>query len=294
MKREFYTKTLVLLALVVGGILIANLAILGLAQWKGLSISSEEDFFALLSDPDNVPMVKGIIGLNHLMTFFISSVFYVMIFYRSTASHWLSLRHFDPVYLLLFPIALFSLYPAMGYAAQLVDKMPLPDYLKGLDESAFSSLSKLLRMESPADLVTNLILVGILPGIGEELLFRGIIQKEIHTMWQKTHMAIWVTAILFSLFHFQVAGFLPKLGIGVILGYAYYYSGSLILPMILHALNNSMATTSLYLAGGDMSVAEGLPAEEIPLMSVLFSTVIFAGVFYYIRSVYKNKILLQS
>lgn len=293
MKRGFYFKVLVLVALVVGGMLLANLAILAYAHLKGITISSEDDLFSLLAKPENVPAIKGIIGINHLLTFCVSSVAYVTMFYRNQALEWLQFRHFEPVYLLLFPLALFSLYPLMGYVAFWIDKMDLPAFFKDLDEDAFSALSKLLKMETPSDLAANLLLVGILPGIGEELLFRGIIQQEIQNRWLKPQMAIWVTAVLFSLFHFQVAGFIPKLGIGVILGYAFYYSGSLVLPIILHTLNNSLATVSLYAAGGDMT-AEEVSGDNIPLSGVILSTAVFAILMYRIRHIYLQKTTLQS
>ncbi|MBL0099594.1 MAG: CPBP family intramembrane metalloprotease [Saprospiraceae bacterium] len=151
-----------------------------------------------------------------------------------------------------------------------------------MDKDSMSALAGLLTMDHPSDLVVNILLLGVLPGIGEELLFRGVIQKEIIEKWQNPHTAIWITAIIFSLFHFQVTGFIPKMMIGAILGYAYYYSGSLILPMIIHALNNSFATVSLYLSGGKLDI-NTIETENIPLTGVVISTILFSYIWYTIR-----------
>lgn len=288
LRKEILTRLLALIALVVAGMLLSTLLIWVFARVRGISIDSEYDLMSLLGQTENASMVKVLIGFNHLMTFLVSSMAYVFIFYRHKMKEWLQLYHFNPLLLILFPLALFSLYPLMGYTAFFVNKLELPEFLQKMDQDAMTTLSRLLTMENLGDLAANLLLVGVLAGVGEELLFRGIIQKEIIKYWRKPHAAIWITSVLFGLFHFQVVGFLPKMGIGLVLGYAYHYSGSLILPMIIHILNNSLATVSLYLSGGKLSPEE-IPAENIPLAGVLVSTCIFTLLMVQIRKISQNK-----
>jgi uncharacterized protein len=257
--------------------------IAGIASLNDLNISSENEVFELLKDPLFAPVIKMIIGLNHFITFIVSPLLFLWIFYRNKVKDYLSLNHFQPAYILLFPLALFSLYPLMGYLSFFVDKIDFPDFLDKMDQESLAAMSSLLTMDTPADLIFNLILIGIIPGIGEELLFRGILQKEIFIRWNRPHLAIWITAVIFSAFHFQVTGFLPKMMIGVMLGYAYYYSGSLILPMVVHALNNSVATLAYFFSGRNVE-SESLPTENVPLSAVIFSTIIFGWLMYYIKS----------
>jgi len=283
LKYSFLTKFLALSVVVTAGILVGNLIIAGIALLFDVNIVSEKELFELLKDPEYAPFIKTIIGLNHLIIFIFSPLVFLWIFYKNKIKEYLSLQHFQPAYIMLFPLALFSLYPLMGYLSFFVAKFDFPDFLDQMDQESLVAMSNLLTMNTPTDLFVNLILIGIIPGIGEELLFRGIIQKEIFIRWQRPHLAIWVTAIIFSAFHFQVTGFLPKMMIGVILGYAYYYSGSLILPMIVHALNNSVATFGFYFSGGNTS-PESVPTENVPLSAVVFSTIIFGWLMYYIKS----------
>ena len=283
MKYSFLTKFLALSAVVTTGILVGNLIIAGIALLFDVNIVSEKEIFELLKDPGYVPYIKIFIGLNHFITFIISPLIFLWIFYRNKVKDYLSLNHFQPAYILLFPLALFSLYPLMGYVSFFVDKIDFPDFLDKMDKESLAAMSSLLTMDTPTDLIFNLILIGIIPGIGEELLFRGIIQKEIFTRWNRPHLAIWITAVIFSAFHFQVTGFLPKMMIGVILGYAYYYSGSLILPMVVHALNNSVATLAYFFSGGNVD-PESVPTENVPFSAVIFSTMIFGWLMYYIKS----------
>lgn len=278
--------------IIIGVLLLVNIIILSLTKYLGLDISSKDDFLDWMSADGQLGYLKGIIGANHLLTFVVGPLIFLSIFYKNRILEFLQLRHFDPQYILLFPLALFSLYPLMGYLTYYIALIDFPDYLSDLDTDATASLTRLLKMEGPFDLILNIILLGILPGVGEELLFRGIIQKEIHQKWNRPHLAIWVTAIIFSAFHFQVIGFLPKMMIGVVLGYAYFLSGSLILPMVIHALNNSFATVSYYFMGQN-AVAENTPEANLPLGMVLISTLVNAALFYQIYQISsfpKNKI----
>ena len=156
--------------------------------------------------------------------------------------------------------------------------------MENIDKDSINSMLQLLKMDSVSDLLINLIMVGLLPGIGEELLFRGIIQNELRKKLKNPHIAIWITAILFSAFHFQIAGFLPKMMIGLVLGYAYHLSGSLFLPMFIHALNNSFATVALFFAGGKLD-AEAIPKENIPIATVMLSTIICGLLMYQINTI---------
>lgn len=292
LNTNFTIKAITLTVIIISVLMLVNLLILGIASLNGVSIASESDLIKLLDNKENLGLVKTIVGTNHLLTFIVAPLIFLSIFYQKKIRRYLQLRHFQPIYLLLFPLALFMLYPLMGYLAFYIDKIDFPDFLSRMDADATESLTKLLKMDHPTDLLINLLLIAILPGIGEELLFRGIIQKEIYQKWNRPHLAIWVTAFIFAAFHFQVVGFLPKMMIGVVLGYAYYFSKSLILPMVIHAINNGFATVSYYFAGDTIS-AENIPDQNISLGSVIISTIIFAMTMYYIYHIYQLSNLVE-
>lgn len=280
---SFIVKILTLIVLVGGGMLLSHVLITGVAHIYGLHIETEKDLMALLTAPEHSVLIKCIIGINHVLIFIVCPMLFVYLFYRKSIGRYFVFRHFNAQYILLFPLALFSIYPLMAFLAFYVDQLDLPSFLDKMDQDSLSALSQLLKMDGPADLFLNLLIVGILPGIGEELLFRGVIQKELYQRWQNPHLAIVVTAIIFSAFHFQVTGFIPKMIIGLVLGYAYYFSRNLMLAMFIHILNNSTATISLYLAGGRID-PETIPAENVPISGVLLSTLVFGWLMYYIQS----------
>ena len=77
-----------------------------------------------------------------------------------------------------------------------------------------------------------------------------MIQRAIVTLPVNAHVAIWVTAIIFSAVHMQFFGFVPRMILGALFGYLAYWSGSLWLPIIAHAFNNMCAAAGMWVSGG--------------------------------------------
>jgi predicted HTH transcriptional regulator len=144
-----------------------------------------------------------------------------------------------------------------------------------------------LKMETPGELIGNLIMIGLLPAIGEELFFRGILQR-IFVDWSKSkHWGVWITAIIFSAVHMQFLGFVPRLLLGALLGYLYVWSGSLWLPIIAHFVNNAAAVILTYIYSNDIiSINPNnigtddeniLPVVISALLCVFLLTIIYRG-----------------
>ena len=70
------------------------------------------------------------------------------------------------------------------------------------------------------------------------------------------HLAVWIVAFVFSTLHFQFYGFVPRMLLGAIFGYAYLWSGSLWVPVIAHAYNNSSVVVMTWLQKAGMASAE--------------------------------------
>jgi hypothetical protein len=90
-------------------------------------------------------------------------------------------------------------------------------------------------------------MIGIIPAVGEELLFRGIIQRVLIQWTRNKHLGVWIAAILFSALHFQFYGFVPRALLGVMFGYMLIISGNLWLPVIAHFINNTVAVIAYYM-----------------------------------------------
>ena len=97
-----------------------------------------------------------------------------------------------------------------------------------------------LNMNTYWDLLFNIIVMAIIPAFGEELLFRGLLQKSLFKKIGEIHISIFITALLFSAIHFHLDGLLPRFFLGIILGYLFYWSQSLWIPIIAHFINNDI------------------------------------------------------
>lgn len=141
-------------------------------------------------------------------------------------------------------------------------EMNLPGFLNGLE-------TRMREMEDRAGMLTdtfldstsfvqfavNLIMIAIIPAIGEELLFRGIIQRIFCEWTGNNHAGIIIAAVVFSAFHLQFYGFMPRLAMGIFFGYLFLWSGSIWLPVLAHFVNNGLAVTIYFIYGKEF-VAE--------------------------------------
>ena len=137
--------------------------------------------------------------------------------------------------------------PLMTWVIELNDNVHLPESLAGLEASlraletsAAGAVETLMGPNTTGNLIINILIVGVLAGFSEELFFRGGLQRLLATTKMSGHVAIWLSAFIFSALHMQFFGFVPRMLLGAFFGYMLMWSGSLWLPIMLHALNNSL------------------------------------------------------
>ena len=151
----------------------------------------------------------------------------------------------------------------------------LEQWAEGLEESMKVLTEYLTEFESTGYFIMAIIVIAIIPALGEELLFRGFLQNILKRIFKNDHVAIWVAAILFSAIHFQFYGFIPRMLLGALFGYLYVWTGNLLIPIIAHFLNNSLSLIALYvyqkgLTDIDVESTEALPTVYIIIFSALF------------------------
>lgn len=171
-----------------------------------------------------------------------------------------------------------------------------PEFLKAfedwarLKEDELATVTKLFtNFHSPVEFIIALIVVGVLAGVCEEFLFRGILQNEFYKGTQNIHVAIWASAFLFSAIHVQFFGFVPRMLLGALFGYLYYWSGNLAVPMFAHFTNNSFSVVMIYLRQlGVIDIDIDAP-DAAPWPAAVFSAVLGAALLYYFKLFYDKK-----
>jgi len=162
----------------------------------------------------------------------------------------------------------------------------LEKILREMEDSLAETTEKLTTFNNFGTFLLAFVVIAILPGIGEELLFRGVLQNTLHRATRNKHIAIWVTAILFAAIHFQFYGLAPRTMLGVLFGYIYVWSGNLKLAMVAHITNNGLALCFAYYAQvTDMEFDIDNP-EGIDWYVSLIALVITCGLLYLFRNHY--------
>lgn len=255
-EKSFGVKLAVLIAILLGCTILGTVMLLGLAVLGGMDVESGFDIFGAIGDKGMKPFIKTGIGINHFVMFTVSSIAFAYFIKSKDWKSYFDWSGLDSDLLVKFILVLFLSYPLIGVSAMALEGIDLPEWMDSMDKESLDSLMAMLQMDGYFDLFINLIIIALLPAIGEELLFRGVIQKELSKVISNPHVAIILASIIFSGFHMQVQGFLPKLIIGLILGYAYYWTKSIWYPMAIHFVNNGLQTFILFFARDQLESAQ--------------------------------------
>ena len=162
----------------------------------------------------------------------------------------------------LVPLLMLCAVPGINMLADWNGRVELPSFLADLEETlkqkeeeAAMLTERLLHADHIGGLLANIVLIALLPAVGEELCFRGVMLNlclnggglSCATTKKRMHLSVWVTAALFSFIHFQFYGFVPRMLLGALFGYLVLWSGSLWTSVIAHFVNNAVATVAYYI-----------------------------------------------
>lgn len=193
----------------------------------------------------------------------------------------------------LMVVIMLAMMPFLSFSISLNKALVLPEFMQGLElwmkaseEQAQQLTTAFLNMNNFTDLLVMFTLVAIIPAIGEELLFRGVLQQLFIGWNKKPHFSIWLTAIVFSALHMQFYGFLPRMLLGVVFGYLFFWSKSLWLPILAHLFNNGLVVVLTYFYP-EKYLENDLLEEQSEAMSnswmVILSIAVTLGLMYWFK-----------
>lgn len=182
--------------------------------------------------------------------------------------------------LVVFWLMLFSL-PFIGKINELNQQMKLPtslksveDWMRQLEDVNALATEKLLSMKSFGQFLGTFFVIAIVPAVCEEFLFRGAIQRTLKRWFKNPHLAIWVSAIIFSAIHFQFYGFFTRMLLGASLGYILFFTGSLWYSIFAHFLNNAYAVALAYYLQANHKPITDEAGPQIGWIGVLISLIL--------------------
>ncbi len=201
--------------------------------------------------------------MQDILAFILPAVVTMAIIYRrpfhvmglDRAPSWLAIA----IVIVFYVISL----PAMNWLVEMNKAMSLPSWMAGIEQAmrtaednAAEVTQEMLNINSVWQLILCVLVVGVMAGLSEEMLFRGAMLRTMQDSRLGKHAVVWITAILFSAFHLQFYGFVPRMLLGVWLGYLFVWTGSLWVPIIAHTLNNSTVVLMSYLSNKGV-ISEG-------------------------------------
>ena len=272
-------------------------------QWLGciflLSIPAMGSI-ALFPQPLSVNELKWV-QLIQTAALFLLPPFLMAFLWAKQPLEWLKLKSETRGYGLWAIFLMLMALPAINLVGYFNQQMSLPAFLEPLEQwmktaeaNAAHLTEQFLSVTAFDGLIINILLMALLPAVAEELTFRGVLQnlfevkdETLKKKGNRVHIAIWCSAILFSAIHMQFYGFLPRMLMGALFGYALVWTGSLWIPILMHFTNNAMAVILYFLAirsGWDMDKVDTIGTNDTLWLGVVSLVLTIIGIYAFRRS----------
>jgi uncharacterized protein len=237
------------------------MAIFSLIGFKLTALMFDVDFISLGStdyaamDGNMVNALKFFNLFTTIGTFLLPALVLPLIFRRNAAEYLRLNRPVEWKLILYMTVSFAAMYPFLEWTLSMNQSIHLPSFMQNIEntlraqEDTMEVLTqRFLEMTNIRDLIINLIVIAFLPAFIEELFFRGLLQTLVHKWLKNIHITIILTAIFFSAIHMEFFGIIPRTILGLILGYLFYWSGSIWSSIFFHFLNNATAVVLVFLS----------------------------------------------
>lgn len=199
--------------------------------------------------PSGVRMELVMQGISQLLIFLIPAVLFALLF-REQAGRFLGVRGCRWWQPLLAMLVLLLLMPAIDWLTKWNDGWNLGEIgerLRAVTAASEAVIERMLSLTGACDFMLQLLVVALVPALCEEIFFRGGVQQIFKGWFGNGHVAVVVTAFVFSVAHGDVYGLVPRFVMGLLLGYLFLYTGSIVVNVCAHFLNNAVIVVMYYL-----------------------------------------------
>lgn len=255
----------------------------------------------LLQHPSTAPngwwWLMIVQALSHVSTFLLPALLYWFVIDKRRLADF----NGQPAYRVagwgLVVLLTIAFMPVNGLIIEVNQALKLPDSLAPLErwmrakEDQVAELTKFLTtFRTVPQLLMAVLTIALLPAIGEEVLFRGILQRKFIVWAGNVHVGIWLAAALFSAIHLQFYGFVPRMLLGAMFGYLYVWSGTLWAPILAHFVNNGFQVLMLFLYQRRVTTIDVDSTDAVPLSVALVGAVLSVGALVLFKRMNKTSI----
>jgi len=253
-----------------------------------------DDMVQILAYPDssNIGVVKFFQIIESVFIFLVPALLTAWLFSENTIKYLRADTRPSVITVLLVLFTFGTSIPMMNVLANFNSGLDLPGWMDSIErrirvmeENAGRLTELFLAGHNAYDLALNMVMIAILPALGEEFLFRGLLQRLFIEWTRNNHLGVWIAAFVFSFIHFQFYGFLPRFLLGLYFGYLLVWSGSIWVPVAGHFINNGLAVIYYHFAAKPMGETPmdklGTdPGNHLVLYLSVFFTAILIGLIF--------------
>ena len=243
---------LLLISITLASFFILGLAgTLALSSITGISIDKMGDLAKMdFTKPETINLIRGMQVVQFISLFLVPTFICAKLFSSNTRKYLGFKAPSHAGYFLVGIGVMLLSIPLINLLGELNKNVQFPSaiekWMKSSEEEAAKTIKALLSKQTLKDLFINIICIAGLAAVGEELLFRGIVQRLLTKMFKSPWAGIIIAAILFSALHMQFYGFLPRFVLGILLGLIFWYSGSLWPAIVAHFVYDAFFIIVLY------------------------------------------------
>lgn len=287
-KTTKFERLFILLALIIIGLILGT--VIGFAY-----------VFITKCNPQDLNALRFMQISSQLFTFVFPPIAYAFLVKEKPVNA-LGLKNSKILWFLIGSAMIFAIMPLNSIFAEWNAGLTLPDsmskiesLMKQMQESATAMIEKFVSVDTIGGLILNLFMIAGLAAIGEELLFRSIIQTSLIKICKNAHVGILIASAIFSFIHLEFYGFVPRLILGMLLGYMFYFSGSIWIPMLMHFLNNGTVVLIYFLNNKGITNIDvdtfGQTSIPVLIVSIVVMIVLFL---FSIKYSYKERTIASN
>lgn len=249
-------------------------------------------------------MQPGVLRVAFVMqsaiVFLLPVIFNVFLLRRDRFSFFTLGKAMHPLWLISSIFAIFFILPAVGWLGEVNATLNLPEVFSDLEkwmkakeiQTAYAT-EVLLNDKTAAGLAGNLFTMAFMAAFTEEIFFRATLQRTLSETRMNPHLAVWITAFVFSAIHLQFFGFLPRFILGAVLGYLFFFTGNVWVSIIAHFLNNSLVVILAFFSAKEIQMnplEKNSPEFDLQFEwhFIALSFVLTLGVFLVLHRMKKN------
>lgn len=294
-----YKLGMLLLMALASTFLFYFLAIVAIIPLCGVNLLANPSALSNLDDANVINAFKVIQVFNQLGLFIVPVIVLAYLVNKNIGAYLQLKTKTKPAIYVITILLMIAALPVINLLGELNNQLSLPsslkfieDWMRQSEQQAARITEAFLQMDSPVSLIINLIIIAFLAGLGEELLFRGALQRLLGEWFKNKHIAIWLSAIIFSAIHMQFFGFFPRMLLGALFGYLLLWSNNLWIPILAHFTNNACAVIVSYLTQKDVvsESAETIGAQPSDYLIAGVGVVLTSALLYFIRKKLKENI----